>query len=389
MDIYDNTKRIESLWKLSEKNCIKENIDLMKKMEQEMKANGLSESRILFYLNPIYIIAKEYKEDLSKAGKDEIKHIVSSIEGKDYTEWTKVRYKQSLRKFFQVIAGIEWKSKKYPEIVDWFNTTVRKNRLKNPIILSKEEVLTLFQVAKGIREKAMVSFMYESGCRCPDELLHMKIRDVEFDEHGAKIKLTSGKVGTRTIRVISCVPHLKNWLDKEHPNPKNDSYLWVNKGTKNHGEVMAYQTLHLMVKRWGREAKLDKVITPYTFRRTRYTHLSTKMPTPLLYKYMGQVQGSRVIERYVNLNEEAVDDAILSFHGIKPKENGDIKAVYCSRCTKQNPPELDYCEVCHGALTEKAVLEAGRKQKEELFNELVERFKEELRGDVSGTTNKQ
>jgi integrase len=45
-------------------------------------------------------------------------------------------------------------------------------------------------------EKALVSFMYESGCRCPDELLHMKVGDVEFNDCGAKVieRLTMKKL---------------------------------------------------------------------------------------------------------------------------------------------------------------------------------------------------
>ena len=38
-------------------------------------------------------------------------------------------------------------------------------------------------------EKALVSFMYESGCRCPDELLHMKVGDVEFNDGSSNRKI--------------------------------------------------------------------------------------------------------------------------------------------------------------------------------------------------------
>jgi len=86
-------------------------------------------------------------------------------------------------------------------------------------------------------EKALVSFMYESGCRCPDELLHMKVGDMEFNDYGAKVKLRSGKVGSRIILVISCIPHLKAWIGNEHPNPKSSSYLWVNEGSRKYSKV--------------------------------------------------------------------------------------------------------------------------------------------------------
>ena len=113
--------------------------------------------------------------------------------------------------------------------------------------------------------------------------------------------------------------------------------------------------------------------------------MSTKWPTPVLYKYMGQVQGSKVIDRYVELNEDAVDDAILNFYGIKNKSNGDIKPLFCSRCEKQNPPELEYCSTCHAPLTEKAIVTVDNRKKIEMrdmFNEMVKKFKEEMKAEL-------
>ena len=128
-----------------------------------------------------------------------MKKIVAEIEKKNYAEWTKARYKLSIKKFFQFLAGLEWNSKEYPESVSWINSNPKKSKLPRPIILTKEEILSLFKACQGTREKVMCSFMYAYGCRCPDELLHMKIGDVEFVEYAAKVKLTSGKVGTRVI----------------------------------------------------------------------------------------------------------------------------------------------------------------------------------------------
>ncbi len=283
---------------------------------------------------------------------------------------------------YQFSNELEWNSKEYPECVKWITSSARKSKLIRPIILTEDEIKRMFKVADRGREKAMISFMYESGCRCPDELLHMKVSDVEFDEYGAKVKLTSGKVGSRTIRIIASVPSLKVWINEEHPDPRLDNWLWVSKSDRNRNQPINYQSLKLAVRRWRHSAGIEKKVTSYTFRRTRYTHLATKMPTPLLYKYMGQVQGSKVIDRYVELNDEAVDGAILNFYNMtKPETNDKIKPLFCSRCNKQNSPELEYCDICHAPLTEKALIEVESKKKVEmraLFDELKKEFKEEM-----------
>ena len=385
MDIHNNQGRLKKLWVRIDKYCSKADVKILARFQDELYAHGLSTARIIIYLGPLYMVSKNARKGLAKLDKDDLKKIISKIEMKDYSEWTKVRYKYAIKKFYSWLDGIEWNTKEYSERVKWIGATVKRSRLGRPVILTKEEILKLFSVCKGTREKALCSFMYESGCRCPDELLHMKVGDVEFDDYGAKVKLTSGKVGTRVIRIVSCVPHLKAWINEEHLEPKSNNWLWVSKGTRRYGEPIGYGMLKNIIRKWKDDAGITKRVTAYTFRRTRYTHLSNKWPTPVLYKYMGQVQGSKVIDRYVELNEDAVDDAVLNFYGMKQKTNGDIKPLFCSRCNKQNSPELEYCDVCHAPLTEKAMVAVDEKKRiemQDVFNEMVRKFKEEMREET-------
>jgi integrase len=385
LDILKVESRLKSYTKIIEK-LPERNRDLILDFQKECFSRGLSNNRVLFYIYRLTVIARKLKKDLDKLDIKEIKELIADIERNDnYTEWTKACYKLAIKKFYQWLDKLEWDSKEYPDKVKWIKTTARKERLRDPVILTKEEILKLFNVAEGIREKALVSFMYESGCRAPDELLHMKISDIVFDDYGAKAKLHSGKVGSRIIRVISCVPHLKAWIQTEHPKPKLDSYLWVNEGSRNHGNVISYSSLKFLIDKWKEKAGIEKAITPYTFRRTRYTHLATKIPTPALYNFMGQVQGSDVIERYVKLSGEDTDEAILNFYGLANPNNSDIKPLFCSRCGKQNAPELEYCSICNAPLTEKSKLKVEEQKKQEiqdLVEVLIQKRMKELEGEM-------
>ncbi|MEM5872586.1 MAG: tyrosine-type recombinase/integrase [Candidatus Aenigmatarchaeota archaeon] len=379
LDIHKTEEKLKTYLKIINK-LSERNRNLILDFQKECFSRGLSDNRVLFYIYRMSMIARQCNKDLNKLSIQEIKEIIANIErNKNYSEWTKACYKLAIKKFYQWLEGYEWESKEYPEKVKWIKTTARKERLRDPVILTKEEVLKLFNVAEGVREKALVSFMYESGCRVPDELLNMKVSDVEFDDYGAKVRLRSGKVGSRIIRVVACVPHLKAWVETEHPDPKPNNYLWVRKGS---AKVISYSTLKNLIKKWRIKAGINKQITPYTFRRTRYTHLATKIPTPALYNYMGQVQGSDVIERYVKLSGEDTDEAILNFYGITNPKNSDIKPLFCSRCGKQNPPEKEYCIICNAPLTEKAranVEENKKKELSDFIEELIRKRMEELK----------
>jgi len=64
----------------------------------------------------------------------------------------------------------------------------------------------MVEICENARDKALVSGLYESGVRI-SEWLGVKIKDIIFDDYGAKIKVT-GKTGTRQIRLIDSVPYL-------------------------------------------------------------------------------------------------------------------------------------------------------------------------------------
>jgi integrase len=62
---------------------------------------------------------------------------------------------------------------------------------------------------------------------------------------------------------------------------------------------LSYSSLKKLCRKWVKKAKIEKRITSYGFRRSRYTHLATKIAIPALYNYMEQVQGFKVIERLI------------------------------------------------------------------------------------------
>lgn len=373
--VHDIKKRLEASIKRVKDLKKEKDTKLILKFGDKCYSEGLSNTRVLFYLNRLKVISEMTKKNLADLTREDIEKLISKVEKSDYSEWTKFGFKTTLRNFYKKLN-----KGNIPEKVAWIKATPREAKIKRPVILTKEEILTLFRNAEGIREKAMVSFMYESGCRSPDELLNMKYQDVEFNDYGAMVRLVSGKTGERRILVVSCVPHLKDWIES-HPTKKASSWLWVTEKGKNRGKRISYHTLERMIRKWVNKSGIGKKVTPYTFRRTRYTHLSNKWPTPVLYKYMGQVQGSKAIKRYVELSTEAVEETVLSFYKMKPKKNNEIKPLFCSRCDKQNPPEMEFCKWCNSPLTEKAITKVEEKKRIEMSDYVKNVFLKQFEED--------
>jgi len=121
---------------------------------------------------------------------------------------------------------------------------------------------------------------------------------------------------------------------------------------------MEYADMRMQIKRIAKRAGIKKRIYPHLFRHTRATRLLAKVPESIGAKYMGWVNGSKMVGVYVHLSSEDVDEAILKLHGIKTSGNGnDLEVIRCPRCTMINPTSSRFCSRCGLPLTEDVVLE--------------------------------
>lgn len=204
IDIHKRRMNLETTIARVQNSHISEiNKSLIFRFKDECLSNGLSIDRALFYVDKLYMISQFLKKDFPQITKEDLKELVRNIELKDYSEWTKAGYKITLKKFYQWLEDVRGG---YPERVSWIKTGVKKNRKKLTNLPTQEEIEKMINAACTVRDKALISILYESGCRI-GELLNVRLKDVEFDDYGAII-LVKGKTGPRRIRLISSVPRL-------------------------------------------------------------------------------------------------------------------------------------------------------------------------------------
>lgn len=145
-----------------------------------------------------------------------------------------------------------------------------------PQVLSTTEVETLLsqpQLADpaGIRDKAMLELIYATGIRV-SELVSLNLQDVELDMgyircfgKGSKERIIPfGSVAVRYVREYLSRSRVKLTKGKtEHPA------LFVNV----QGKRLTRQGFWKIIKKYAREGKIDKPITPHTLRHSFATHL--------------------------------------------------------------------------------------------------------------------
>jgi len=361
--------------------------------KNECIAQGLSIHRVVFYLVRLMVITRMINKNFRDMNKDDIRELVVKIQTKEnYSENTKADYKKTVKKFFQWLEGLEWKCKKYPEKVEWISTSIKNNKKKLPDeLLTQDEIKEMIKNAKNSRDKALISVLYESGCRI-GELLEMKTNQVQFDNYGV-VMMVYGKTGSRRVRLISSVPSLSRWL-QDHTNPNNGSHLWVNRSTNNRGQRLSYTKTVKLLKEVAKLSGIEKPVNPHMFRHSRATYLANKLTEAQMKEYFGWTQNSGMASVYVHMSGRDVDNAILKMYGKvdekDEKEEEAFKPKVCPRCDHVNSPESDFCIKCRLPLTEKAAIESDKTEKmvlsmitPEMIEKMIEKKVKELIKDSS------
>jgi len=338
---------------------------------RECLSQGLSQARIIKYLDTIERIARLLGKLFEDATKDDIAELVQRIEGNNYSEWTKHDYKLILKRFYKWLK----KTDDYPEEVKWIQTRIRRNNNLLPEeILTEDEVKKLAEHAKNPRDKAFILVLYESGCRI-GEILSLRIRNVQFDEYGA-VLIVSGKTGDRRVRIIFSAPKLASWIE-HHPLKENpDAPLWVNLSTRNRNSVLTYTSAKSVLKDIAKRTGTKKRIYPHLFRHSRATYLANHLTEAQLKHHFGWVQGSRMAATYVHLSGKEVDNALLKLQGIKVDEDNKeskLKVVACPRCEEKNSPISKFCCRCGSPMDASTAeqIDEYKAKVERLMNELI------------------
>lgn len=325
-------------------------------------ADGLSRGRILKYLYHLMKIGDWMDIPFKKATKKDIIKLIQVIETRDYTAHTKHDYKIVVKRFYKWLRSAD----DYPKEVSWIKSTIkRKDSMIPEELLTAEEVNKLIETAEHPRNKAMISALYESGCR-PSEFLSFCIKHIVFDKYGAQLTIPRGKTGMRKIRLVASVPHLAAWI-KIHPLRKDpNSPLWVGIGTRNRNKPFLYRTFVQHLANFGKKSGISKRIYPYIFRHSRATYMANHLTEAQMCQYFGWVQGSKMPRTYVHLSGRDLDAPILKMHGIKIEEederNDNFSPKKCIRCETINSPTGEFCAKCGMALDNHSAMMKERKQ---------------------------
>jgi len=176
----------------------------------------------------------------------------------------------ALKSFYQFLVR-----ERYIQKDPTLNLQSPKMEKKLPQVLTVKEVERLLgqpdaRTAAGKRDRAMLELLYATGIRV-SELVSLNMRDINVDMgyvrcYGKGSKERIVPMGSMAVR------SLRDYLREGRPEllrDEGEQSLFLN----HHGKRLTRQGFWKIVKKYAREARIRKPITPHTLRHSFATHL--------------------------------------------------------------------------------------------------------------------
>ena len=149
-----------------------------------------------------------------------------------------------------------------------------------PKILPREEIEQLLQsmytdlkIRKKkeksiLRDIAVVETLFATGARV-SEISNIKKENINLNTGVIRIMGKGGKERYILIGERSVLELLKRYYEQNYENIKQSGYFFVNRD----GERFSEQSIRLMIKRYAKNAGIERNITPHMFRHSFATYL--------------------------------------------------------------------------------------------------------------------
>lgn len=221
--------------------------------------------------------------------------------------------------------GDEALARKFNSINVFFKTLIKQEILevKNPIDklekpkvrkkqrgylteIEYKQILRYLDNANNLRDAALISFFYSSGCRLSE--VHQQNRsNLDFESRRFKV---IGKGQKERVCIFSrdAVNRIRKYLDIRTDD--NEALFMSKQGNK-----LAKKSIQDAVKKAGKRAKLNKNVHPHLFRHTRAMHLLQKGANlETIQRLLGH-ENISTTQIYAHMNMDMVQNEISVLDG--------------------------------------------------------------------------
>lgn len=231
---------------------------LREQMDKDMVLRGMSPRTRESYLYAVRGLAKHYHKSPDALSEQDIQNYLLYLIEERKLAWSSCNI---------VVQGLKF----------FYHTTLRRDRMtfviprrrapsKLPEMLSREEILALFDAATLPKHRLLLMTAYAAGLRV-SELVHLKITDIDSNRMTIRVEQGKGAKDRYTILSEQLLVELRQYWKRERPT------VWLFPATRNPDAPMDAETAQKVFYRCKRRAGITKRCGIHSLRHAFATHL--------------------------------------------------------------------------------------------------------------------
>lgn len=220
--------------------------------EQEMQRLGYSKLSIKNYSNSVEVFFRQSKADHPKnIHEEEIREYL----GRFAAQNTQRSIHGAIKLFYKICM-------RQPDKFKWIPYARKSEKL--PIVLSVEEVQSMFSACANLKHKAILAILYSCGLRV-SELINLKWEHLDRSRGIINILQAKGKKD-RQVPLSSQLIQILTEYWKEY---KTKTYVFAGQ----FGEQYSTRSVGEVMKQLAKKAGINKRVYTHLMRHNSFTHL--------------------------------------------------------------------------------------------------------------------
>lgn len=356
---------VMGLEKIARYKTNQQNKEQIKNFTYSLLSSGIKEFAImrhLRYLEVFFDTLDSPKTNLKDITKEQFTEVMArlryrvdtlkvgrSIKKIQMTEHRRARILITLKKTFRYILGDDAFVPPQLAVIKVKPSREEANKHDEKIadnIITKAEIEKLIDAATSLRDKTILSVLWDSGVRV-SELCNLTIRDIDLQKDVSHIRVTRSKTQARPVTILFAAPYLSQYLETRK-GAKPDDFLFVCEGTwKYNNAQLGAAGVNKMIKIVTKKAGLDKLhITAHSFRHSSATFNSPYLSSAQMKARYGWSKASDMDVYYSHMTTEMQDNAILNMWGKSREKTAPVGDRECPRCKQVNAVTNLHCSRC-------------------------------------------
>ena len=226
-------------------------------MKMDLELKGYSEKTRQCYLERVAQFARHYQRSPAELGTEEIRTYLHYLITERGLSQSYINQAYSALKFFYATTlGRSWDVRRIPR-------TKRVQTL--PVVLSEEELVSLFSVIRNVKHRALLVTLYSAGLRV-SEGTRLQVSDLDSDRMTIRVRGGKGGKDRYTVLAQRTLEVLRDYWRWGRPR----TWLFPGQPTD---QPLSTRSVQKIMGRSRVQAGITKAITAHSLRHSFATHL--------------------------------------------------------------------------------------------------------------------